>query len=217
MEFEKSKFDGVYFGWKEKRKLYFTKSTDSFFGERIVEGYREVNITRSKLFAAIAKGISKTFLNEGDKVLYLGASHGYTPSFVSDIVGKNGFVFCLDFAPRVVRDLVNVCEKRENMTAILGDASKPEEYADRIVEVDVLYQDIAQKSQVDILFKNLRFVKKNGYVLFAVKARSINVIKNPKIVFKEVEEKLKEKLKILDFKTLDPFEKDHCFYVCQKK
>ncbi|HLD10818.1 MAG TPA: fibrillarin-like rRNA/tRNA 2'-O-methyltransferase [Candidatus Nanoarchaeia archaeon] len=217
MEFEKTKYNGVYISWKDKRKLYFTKGKDSLFGERLIEGYREVNITRSKIFAAIAKGISKTFLKEGDKVLYLGASYGYTPSFISDIVGDTGFVFCIDFAPRVVIDLVNICEKRKNMTAILGNASKPEEYQDRIVDVDVIYQDVAQKNQVDILFKNLKFLKKNGYILFAIKARSINVIKNPKVIFKEIEEQLKKQVKILDFMVLDPYEKDHCFYICQKK
>ena len=52
-------------------------------------------------------------IKQNENILYLGASHGYTPSFVSDIVGNNGLVFCLDFAPRVVRDLYMICEERK--------------------------------------------------------------------------------------------------------
>src|SRR3989338_4901124 len=208
MEFEKTKYNGVYISWKDKRKLYFTKGKDSLFGERLIEGYREVNITRSKIFAAIAKGISKTFLKEGDKVLYLGASYGYTPSFISDIVGDTGFVFCIDFAPRVVIYLVNICEKRKNMTAILGNASKPEEYQDRIVDVDVIYQDVAQKNQVDILFKNLKFLKKNGYIILCIKARSIDVLKKPRFIFNQVKEELRKRLNVIEYKELDQMERD---------
>ena len=83
---------------------------------------------RSKVGAALAKEISQLGVKEGSVMLYLGAGHGYTPSFVSDIVGTEGWLFCLDHAPRVVRDLYFVCEKRSNMVPLMGDARHPEEY-----------------------------------------------------------------------------------------
>ena len=133
------------------------------------------------------------------------------------LIEKDGIIFCLDFAPRVVRDLLFVCEEKENMIPILADANKPDKYKNRITQVDIIYQDIAQKNQVEILFKNLEFLKPKGYVLIAIKARSIDVTKSPIKIYREVEEQLKEKLKIIDKKELDPFQKDHCFFVCQKK
>ena len=99
-------------------------------------------------------------------ILYLGAASGTTVSHVSDIVGADGFIFALDFAPRVVRDLVYVCEKRKNITPLLENAHHPEEYKDRVTKVDVLYQDIAQRDQVEIFLKNIEaFLKKGGYAL----------------------------------------------------
>ena len=131
------------------------------------------------------------------------------------IGGKSGHQGGL--APRTVRDLLFVCEERKNMMPLLANANKPETYRNRITEVDVIYQDIAQKNQVDIFLKNLEFLKPRGYALLAIKARSIDVTKSPQKIYREVEEKLREKLKIIDLKELDPLQKDHCFFICQKK
>lgn len=220
MKLEKSKYQGIYLLQKNKRKLLLTKNLTpeiTFFNENTIEEYRVFDPFRSKLAAALIKKISLIPIKKDSKILYLGAAHGYTSSYISDIVGKQGILFCLDFAARVVRDLLFVCEKRENMIPILASANKPETYKDRITKVDLIYQDIAQKNQVDILLKNLQFLKPKGYVLLAIKARSIDVTKLPKKIYKIVEEQLKPKLKIIDKKELDPFEKDHCFFVCQKK
>ncbi len=220
MEVEKTKYKNIF---KIKKFLATENLTPvkKFFDEKLIktEGkeYREFNPFRSKLAAAMLKKISIIPIKEKDKVLYLGASHGYTSSFVSDIIKEDGIVFCIDFAPRVVRDLLFVCEERKNMIPIMADASKPEKYADRTTKVDVIYQDVAQRNQVEILFKNLDFLKPKGYILVAIKARSIDVTKSPQKVYREVEEKIKAELRIIDKKELAPFQKDHIFFVCQKK
>jgi len=208
-----------------KKKSYFTKSlypNYRGFSERIErfkgEEYREVMPERSKLVAAIAKGLSQTGIREGSSVLYLGASHGYTPSFVSDIVGESGCVFSLDFAPRVVRDLVFVCESRKNMLPLLDDAFHPENYKDLVFDVDVVYQDIAQRNQLEIFLKNCdAFLKHGGFGLLALKARSVDVSRKPGDIFNEVEKELAKKMIIVDKRKLDPFEKDHIFFVVKKK
>lgn len=181
------------------------------------EEYRVWDPKRSKLAAAIIKGISQIGLKPGDIVLYLGASYGYTPSFVSDIVGENGFIFALDFAPRSTRDLYFLCLKRKNMTPLLEDAFHPENYKDKITEVDFLYQDIAQRNQAEIFIKNLQFLKKDGFAVLCIKARSIDVTKRPKDVFNQVKNYLEDKITIVDYRTLEPFEMDHCIFVCKKK
>ena len=224
MKLETLKFDNVFNIQDKNRRILVTKNLSpgkAFFKERLFNvddiEYREFNPTRSKLAASIVKKISFMPIKKDEKILYLGASHGYTPSFVSDIIGDNGLVFCLDFAPRVVRDLYMICEERKNMIPILADANKPETYKDRISNVNIIFQDIAQKIQVEILFKNLIFLNPKGYVVIAIKSRSIDFTQNPLKIFREVEEKLSSRLKIIDKRELDPFERDHILFVCQKK
>jgi len=217
---EKTKYSGIYFVWKGKRKLLLTKSLDnkSYFGERLVDSYREFIPNRSKLAASIIKGISMMPIKERGIILYLGAAQGQTASYVSDIVGKDGFVFCVEISPRACRELLYLTEQRKNMTAILADANHPEQYKDNITKVDVIYQDIAQKNQVEIFLKNIDlFLKPKGYAIVAIKTRSIDVIKSPKSVFQDVKKELEKKLKIMDVKDLNPFQKDHYFFVCRKK
>lgn len=208
----------------EQGKKIYTKNLApgrNVYGEDIVKSqgdeYREWNPNRSKLAAAIKKGSPNIGIRKGDIVLYLGASSGTTPSHISDIVGKEGFVFALDFAPRVVRELVFLCEERKNMAPILADASQPATYSDRVAESDVIYMDIAQRNQAEILLKNLRFLKKGGYALLAVKARSVDVTKKPKKIFDMVRKDLEKKMTIIDYRILEPFEKDHCMFICKKK
>lgn len=132
-------------------------------------------------------------IKKGDRVLYLGASHGVTAGIISDIVGKDGFVFCLDISPEVMKDLLSFCEKRENTCPLLFDASKPEEYKDRVTKVDVIYQDLAQKNQAEIIKKNARlFLKENGSIILIVKTQSIDTVRSPSQIVEEVKEELKE-------------------------
>ena len=213
---------------KKKEGKYYKYYTQSIypgfkgFSEKIIKQkgleFREVDPKRSKLIAAIAKGLSQTGIKPDSKVLYLGASHGYTPSFVSDIVGKKGVVFCLDFAPTVVRDLIFVCEQRENMIPLLKDAKKPETYKENILPVDVIFQDVAQRDQVQIFLKNIKeHLKQGGFGLLALKSRSIDVTKKPTEIFNQVRQELQKHTTIVDQRTLEPFEKDHAFFVIKKK
>ena len=219
---KKSKIFEVYEDFK--KRIYTVNLTPGkkVYDERLVKEkgmeFREWNARRSKLAAAILKGCQNIFMRKGDVVLYLGCSYGTTPSHVSDIVGREGFVFALDFAPRVMRDMVFVCEDRKNMAPILGDANKPQSYADKVCMVDIVYQDIAQRNQVDIFLKNFNlFLKKGGYGLLAVKARSVDVTKKPKQIFAEVKQRLEKEVTIVDYRTLEPYELDHCMFICKKK
>lgn len=179
--------------------------------------YREFDPTRSKLAAAIIKGSTNIGLRKNDLVLYLGASHGYTCSFVSDIVGKEGRIFAVDPAPRVMRDLIFLAEERKNIIPLLVDANHPEQYTDKVCQVDVVYQDISQRNQADIFLRNCKlFLRKNGYGLLAVKARSIDVRQKPKDIFNDVRRVLEKEFTVIDFRLLDPLEKDHCMIIVKK-
>lgn len=221
---EHKQLKGVYYVEKGRNKYLATKAlvAESVYGESLVrEGkdvYRLWEPKKSKLGAAIAKGVSQIGIKPGSKVLYLGCSTGTTSSHVSDIVGTEGFVYALDFAPRVLRDFMFVAEKRKNMLPILGDAKKPDTYQQYVGEVDVVFQDIAQKDQVGIFLRNCDvFLKQNGFGILTIKARSMDVSKRPELVFKEVKQWLDKFITIVDYRTLDPFEKDHCLFVVKKK
>ncbi|MBW2963629.1 fibrillarin-like rRNA/tRNA 2'-O-methyltransferase, partial [Candidatus Woesearchaeota archaeon] len=135
-----------------------------------------------------------------------------------DIVGENGYIFALDLAPRTTRDLVFLCEKRKNIIPIMADANQLDLFTDKVTQVDIVYQDIAQRNQAEIFLKNInRFLKSNGYGLLAVKAKSIDIKKKPKVIFNEVRQFLEQHLTIIDFRTLEPFEKDHAFIIVKKK
>ena len=172
--------------------------------------YRTWDPFRSKLAAAIIKGLPPGVVAEGAKVLYLGASTGTTASHISDIVGPGGLVVGVEFSPRVAREFVeHVARERKNVIPFVCDARDPSRYS--VTMVDVVYCDIAQPDQTEIAIANCgRLLKRGGKLLLAVKARSINVIRDPGEVYAEERRKL-EKARFSDHSTLElsPFEKDH--------
>ncbi len=165
---------------------------------------------RSKLASAIIKGLPADVVREGANVLYLGASTGTTASHVSDLVGPTGLVIGVEFAPRVAREFVeHVARERKNVIPFVSDARDPSKYA--IAKVDVVYCDIAQPDQTEIAVENCtKMLKPGGALLLVVKARSIDVLKDPGRVYTEEKAKLEGAgFKVLKVVELSPFEKDH--------
>ncbi len=179
--------------------------------------YRTWDPFRSKLAAAILKGLPEDTIREGDKVLYLGTSTGTTPSHVSDIVGEKGLLIGVEFAPRVAREFVeNVARQRKNVIPYVADARDPSKYL--ISKVDVVYCDIAQPDQTEIAMENCRqMLKSGGKLLLVVKARSIDVLKEPEKVFRKERKKLEEGgFKVGSIVELSPFEKDHALIIATR-
>ena len=193
------------------------------YGEKLVryEGveYRLWDPFRSKLAAAVLKNLKTVPIKPGHKVLYLGAASGTTASHVSDVVGESGHVYCVEFAPRAIRELVdNVCAFRLNMSAILADARIPEKYAIFVNgKVDDIYCDIAQPEQAKVLADNADlFLKTDGWVMLAVKAQSIDVTKEPSEIFKREVKVLENRgFQIEDVINLEPYDKAHVMVVAR--
>ncbi|MEM0377878.1 MAG: fibrillarin-like rRNA/tRNA 2'-O-methyltransferase [Thermosphaera sp.] len=173
--------------------------------------YREWNMYRSKLAGALGNGISEMPIREGHKILYLGVASGTTASHVSDIIGADGKVFGVEFAPRVMREFVIVADVRKNLIPILADARKPFQYRHVVELVDGLYADVAQPDQASIVADNADyFLKDGGYLLMAIKARSIDVTKEPSEVYRKEINTLKERgFEIVDVVHLEPYDRDH--------
>jgi len=195
----------------------------TYYGEKtaVVKGteYRYWDPFRSKLAAALINGLKHFPFHKGARILYLGASTGTTVSHVSDIVGEDGVVFAVEFAPRVANEFIDRCANfRKNIITIVEDARMPERYSGIFGKVDAIYCDIAQPDQTQIAIKNsMLYLKSGGHLLLAVKSRSIDASKQPAKVFEEEESKLRESgFEILQKIILHPFDKDHAMIVSRK-
>jgi len=192
------------------------------YGERLVKcmgvEYRLWDPFRSKLAAAILKNLKIVPIQPDHKVLYLGAASGTTASHVSDIVGESGHVYCIEFASRTIRELVNnVCEFRPNMSPILADARLPERYSMIVQKVDDIYCDIAQPEQAKVLADNAKlFLVDGGWIMLAIKAQSIDVTKEPSEVYRQEIKTLKARgFQIKEVVHLEPYDKAHAMIVAQ--
>jgi fibrillarin-like pre-rRNA processing protein len=176
------------------------------YGEPVREGWRRWDPHRSKLGATLERGLA-TGLSGGDSVLYLGAANGTTVSHVADFAGPT---YAVEFAPRPVRDLLDVAEARENLFPLLNDARQPETYA-HVVEagLDAIVQDVATRGQADVALANRQFLANDGRLVAAIKARSEDVTEDPEAVFDRVLDRLADGYEILGRERLEPYHDDH--------
>lgn len=189
---------------------------NTVYGERLIQDnhkeFRQWDVYRSKLAAAIQKGMQNFPFRVGSRVLYLGASTGTTVSHISDIVGNEGIIFAVEPAVRVARELLeNVATQRYNIIPIVEDGRRPKSYYSIFGMVQTVYCDIAQPDQTDIAIENCRvYLEKEGVLLLVVKSRSIDVVKDPRVVIKEEAMKLESNgFSIQQIIDLEPFDKDH--------
>lgn len=219
----KEVFHNVYL---DGRNLY-TKNLvpgKKVYGEKLLEKkdasgvqFREWDPTRSKLGAAILNGLRDLQIKQGSIVLYLGASTGTTISHVSDIVGPGGFVYGIEFAERVLRNLLDLVKERKNIAAIKADARKTDEYA-WVEKCDVVFCDIADPQETLIAINNAKeFLKKGGQLFIAVKSQSIDVTRKPKEIFDQERKKVENAgFRVEQLIDLEPFEAKHAMIVAIK-
>ena len=202
----------------DRRKKIFTRSPyPPHYGERKIEEYREWIPTRSKLAAVLLKGY-RIDLKPNTKMLYLGAASGTTVSHIADILTE-GVIYAVEYSAKPFAKFLKLARERKNIIPILADASRPQEYSGIVENVDFIYQDIAQRNQIEIFRENFRFFAKNKTLgLIFVKARSIDSTRDPKEIYEDVIRELKRDFKILDYDDLSPYHKDHIFvYVRWRK
>ncbi|MFA9517789.1 fibrillarin-like rRNA/tRNA 2'-O-methyltransferase [Halopenitus sp. H-Gu1] len=175
-------------------------------GEPTDGEWRAWDPSRSKLGAMIDFGMD-VGLTGGEHALYLGAAAGTTVSHVADFAGPT---YAVEFAPRPMRDLLDVAADRDRLFPLLKDARRPETYA-HIVEsdLDVVVQDVATRGQAAVAIRNARFLSEDGRLLMAVKARSEDVTAEPSDVFEDVRSELSDEYRILESQRLEPHHTDH--------
>lgn len=209
-------FPGVF---KDGNRLYTVNLTPGkrVYGEQLLGDKREWQPERSKLGAAIVNGLREMPIKSGSIALYLGASTGTTVSHVSDIIGKDGFVYGIEFAERVLRSLLNLANERKNIAPLKADARKTEEYA-WVEECDAVFCDIADPQETQIAIRNCNeFLKNGGYLLLSVKSQSIDVTKKPREIYEQEKRKLeKHGFVVLEMIDLEPHEDKHAMIVARK-
>jgi fibrillarin-like pre-rRNA processing protein len=191
-----------------------TTAGEPVYGEPTVDGRRVWDAGRSKLGAMLELGMD-TRLDGGESVLYLGAASGTTVSHVAEFAGPT---YAVEFAPRPVRDLVDVAESRGNLFPLLADARKPRTYAGVVeANLDCIVQDVATRAQAAGANRNAQFLGDDGLLRAAVKARSEDVVAEPATVFDEVTAALGTEYDILETATLEPYHDDHLGVVGRRR
>ncbi len=178
--------------------------------------YRYWDPNRSKLAAYIRKKGKEFEFQKDMSILYLGAASGTTVSHLSDLL-TDGRIFAVEFSRIPFTKLLGLCETRKNIMPIQGDANNPAAYNFMVGQADMLYEDVSQKNQVEIFIKNSMMLKKGGKGFLAVKARCIDVSRNPERIFADCAAELEGAgFAILDNRGLGPFERDHAMIVVKK-
>jgi fibrillarin-like pre-rRNA processing protein len=192
----------------------------SVYGESLLdmegEVWREWIPWRSKLGALFTKRPDIVLPLEGD-VLYLGAAQGTTVSHLSDILIK-GAIYAVEFSRAPFIKLTDLSRRRNNIVPILEDAFHPERFRAIVPRVALVYQDVAQKEQLDLFLLNCRlFLRKGGTGILMLKSRSVDVTADPEEIFRKVASGLLEGgLDIMDKVELSPYQVDHLAYIVRK-
>lgn len=211
--------------FEEKEKILTINLAPGFsvYGEELIKlgniEYRVWDPFRSKLSAAIKNGMKNFPFYKNSKVLYLGAANGTTVSHVSD-VSSEGVIYAIEIAFRPMRDLIEkVAKRRGNVIPILADARKPFSYCKFLENVDVIYADVAQPDQTEIVYRNaVAYLKSNGISCVAIKASSIDSTRNPReVVSEEIEKMEKLGFKLIERINLEPYDRAHEMVVCKWK
>jgi fibrillarin-like pre-rRNA processing protein len=178
---------------------------DPVYGEPTDGDWRRWDPHRSKLGAMLELGMD-TGLDGGETTLYLGAAAGTTVSHVADFAGPT---YAVEFAARPMRDLLSATEPRPNLIPLLKDARKPATYAHVVEPVDVLVQDVATRGQARVARLNRQFLREDGRLLLAIKARSEDVTRAPADVFEDALTDLEAAYEVLETERLSPYHEDH--------
>ena len=110
----------------------------------------------------------KVGLKGDENILYLGASTGTTVSHLS------GFTSCLIFgveiSPQMAIKLVRLSESKENVIPVFSDARDVNYLKEKVgkTKIDILFQDIPSRDQVEILTRNSELVDKDYKVFLIV-------------------------------------------------
>ncbi len=202
---------------REGRDLYTPNRGppgDRVYGEtlRTVDGveYRHWDPFRSKLAALLVKGGPPDLWRGTRKALYLGGAHGTTVSHLSDLLDPAP-IYVIEKSATAFAPLLALARRRRNLLPILADAQLPERYRADVGEVDLLYQDVAQRNQAAIFVENARAtLARGGRGVLMLKVRSVTQRRPATSIVRETRAELaRGGLETRNEVGLAPFARDH--------
>jgi fibrillarin-like pre-rRNA processing protein len=210
---EPTGWDGVF---REGRDLFTVNLEPGtrVYGEtlRNVGGteYRQWDPFRSKLAALLLRGAPSDLLHGVRAALYLGGAHGTTVSHLSDI-WPAAAIFVVEKSPTSFAPLLALARRRANLFPLLADAQLPERYQADVGPVDFLYQDVAQRNQVQIFCENARACLTSGRKgLLMLKVRSVTQRGPAATIVREARAALeREGFSVRTETALQPFSREH--------
>jgi fibrillarin-like pre-rRNA processing protein len=202
--------------FREGRDLFTVNGAPGtrVYGERLVVSggieYRLWDPFRSKLAALLLRGAPASCWGRAGRVLYLGAAHGTTASHLSDL-WPSAPIFVVEKSPTSFAPLLALARRRTNLFPILADAQLPERYLADVGEVDLLYQDVAQRNQAAIFAENARAaLAPGGRGLLMLKVRSVTQRRSSAAVVREARGELQRSgLTVRGEFALAPFSREH--------
>ena len=214
---ETTRWPGVY---REGRDLYTVNRTPGIrvYGEKLrsVDGieYRAWDPFRSKLAALFSRGVPVDLPPDVRSVLYLGGAHGTTASHVSDLF-PDAAIFVVEKSPTAFAPLLALARRRTNLLPLLADAQLPERYQADVGEVELLYQDVAQRNQVGIFLENAQgCLTPRGVGILMFKIRSVTQRQPPATIIRDARAAVSRAgFEIRSETSLAPFSRDHVAFV----
>lgn len=188
----------------------------SVAGERLrSEGtttWRAMDPFRSKLAAALCRGLPGVPLRPGSDVLYLGGATGTTASHVADLVGPEGHVYVVEKSLRPFQRLLGVAEHYPNLLPLLGDVRWPGRYLPLLPMVDAIYMDVAQPDQGRIALEHAELaLRPGGALMLALKTQSQGRHADASGHRDAAEKLLSTRVEIQGSLNLEPFHRKHYF------
>ncbi len=210
---EPTRWAGVF---RDGRDLFTVNLTPGLrvYGEplRTVAGveYRGWDPFRSKLAALLLQPSAPDLPGKVTTALYLGGAHGTTVSHLSDL-WPSATIFVIEKSPTSFAPLLALSRRRPNLVPILSDAQLPERYRADVGQVDLLYQDVAQRNQAAIFVENARAtLAPHGRGLLMLKVRSVTQRRPSSAIVRDARAELgRAGLPVVGEFPLAPFARDH--------
>ncbi len=205
------------------RRAFWTEALGeppAVYGERVIRAeagwLRHWDPNRSKLAAALVRGLSQCLPRSGERWLYLGAATGTTASHVADLVGRSGAVYAVELSVRPFVRLLRLADRYPNLYPILADARVPEEYLALVPPVDGIYADVAQPDQVGLARRNAElFLQEGGPLLLALKTASMGRGGTPHQYAERARSELGAWREVRPTISIEPFHRQHLFLVVE--
>ena len=149
------------------------------------------------------------------RILYLGASTGTTVSHLSDICNA-GQIFAIEKAYDPFVKLLSLSQRRNNIYPILEDAGIPGRYRFFVERAEIIYQDVAQRNQVQIFNANAEAFPEAREALLILKIRAISSKGNEEDILKTETGKI-EGFSTMQVINLNPYSKANYMLYLKRK